>query len=205
MHLLFLSSSFIIDCGNSLVTSLTSDCHLFLLCRYDKLNERALRDVELYDKTGRVRSPSPAQLTDSEEDSQAEVDGEEEHSLERKDAELTNRHAVGGVGEEEIDARRTLDLEQSKKLGTSSNEQEDSDSDFDPSEQEADNSSTSEDTSFEKENAEEEYSEDTSKNTCILSSPPHAEDPNTLGICASKNDGGIQSQVAIIVAAWSIC
>lgn len=37
-------------------------------CRYDNLNRNALWDVELYDRTGRVRTPSPGPLSGSEDD-----------------------------------------------------------------------------------------------------------------------------------------
>lgn len=101
---------------------------VFLQCRYDKLNERALRDVELYDRTGRVRSPSPVELTASEEDIEATCINENARCNKRIQHAFEEQQVVATTGEEDILSGSTAE--------------EDGDTDFHPSESEGDSTTT---------------------------------------------------------------
>lgn len=143
-------------------------------CRYDQLNEKSLRDVALYDRTGRVRSPSPVEDSASEEDKKSLSN--EEYTRSEKEVRHTVKdpHVVGSSGEETI--------------LSGSSEAEDSDSDFRPGETEGDSPTTIDLSSTDNESTEDEDVFERDKYHLNRSTATEAADRSTPNINASKSE-----------------
>ena len=129
-----------------------------LQCRYDKLNKDALRDAELYDRTGRVRTPSPEALSESEEETAPVSKGEGQCENPAGDPEFLQPHLVACVGDEVGEGCSSRKTTVSTDLDSITTVERDSDSDFHHSEQECDTESSTSSTSLEDETTVEEES-----------------------------------------------
>ena len=70
----------------------------FRKCRYQQLNKRALEDAELYFRTGRVRTPSPTRLFESD-NHVGDLEKESDEGKEVKEPSRTSVVTVGGKSE----------------------------------------------------------------------------------------------------------
>lgn len=150
------------------------------------MNERALRDAELYEKTGRVRTPSPAQSTESEEKLEAVPNEEGDGIKQNGETECWNPHVVACIGEQEVDAAGTPETDQSHELSSDKTAEVDTNSDFEPSELEGDRATTTESTSSEKETTEKEDSSATSQDHGNPTSHVQTSKRNTHSVSKSS-------------------
>lgn len=142
-----------------------------------------------------MQSPSPVELTDSEEDIQANSHGEGEGSRENKVKELKNTNAVSCVGEG-VEERRPGDSNQSEERLSGTSADEETDTDFRPNKSDCDTASKDSDDSLENESAEEEgQSLATSDYQCKRTSSPHTRERRSKSARTSKPEGGLESEI----------
>lgn len=110
----------------------------WLRCRYDQLNKNALRDVELFDKIGRVRTPSPVPFCDSEEDIVAASKGEDEGGKNDSDQQNFQPHGIPCHGDEVEEGCSSPKTPECEELESDTSADGDTDCDFQPSDEECD-------------------------------------------------------------------
>lgn len=163
-------------------------------CRYDQLNRNALGDVELYDKTGRVRSLLPVVLSNSEEDNKVSK-GKCQCAKLATYNDFSKPHIVAVISTEDEERCSTPERPQSEDAISVTSEEADSDSDFCPSNSEHDPLSTSESTASEDNNTDEENlapdteDESTEEEDCLVrgtvfSTPQSHLLPNVAVACS---------------------
>lgn len=145
--------------------------------RYDKLNQKALLDAQLYDKTGRVRSPSPVALSDSEEDHPPATEGKGYCKCPASVAPSSQPHAVPAATTKIGEGCSSPKPQLADASASEATAAEDTDSDYQHSESESEYESSS-----------EEYAEDSADDAST-------EDDNTvdtreeLGALATDSSG----------------
>lgn len=177
----------------SLVSNFVLRVLLFLHCSYDKLNKNALRDAELYDRTGRVRTPSPVTLSDSEEDNAAPSKGKEDNSKHAGDTEFSKPHVVACVGDEVGAGCSSPKNPVSNDADSATSGDADTDCDFHPSEPKYDTDSATTSTSAEDDTTVEEESLATSEDEGLLDSKSSKVHRNTQRKSTSKTEKNLPS------------
>lgn len=129
-------------------------------CRYDQINKAALEDAELYEKTGKVRSPSPVILSDSEEDTKPVLKGVCEISKRATEPASVKPDVVANTVEERGEGCSTPAPQQSQEERSVTSDDPDTDIESHPSDTEYDPDKTTE-SSASQENSPEEQDEST--------------------------------------------
>lgn len=164
-------------------------------CRYEQLNRRALDDLELYDKTGRVRTPSIASSSDSEGDTKKVSKEPGESSRRATHPDLNTQPVVACRDEKGGEGSSTPKPEHPDKPLSVSSEEGGIDSDFDAPDSEYVLDTSSESTALEDNNTEVEddskdEQDDRLENDCSIREEVHLY-PNyksqgvTLNFCIS--------------------